>query len=60
MLLVADWPCFYFGAIELIVCLASWPRFYFRAISLIIGLIIDLAINNAVLMALKIAIDLLK
>ena len=42
-MLLIDWSCFYFGAVDLIT-----------------GLMISLAINNAVSIVLKIAFNLLK
>ena len=46
-MLLSDWPCFYFKIINL-------------TIHLVIGLIIGLAINDRVLIALKIIIGLSK
>ena len=49
-----------FLAFLLVLLIANWPCFYFRADGLIIGLIVDLVINDVVLITLEIIIGLLK
>ena len=54
VLLPGNQPCFYFKAIGLMVSLAGRSCFCFKAVSLIVDLIID----DAVLMALEVAVGL--
>ena len=55
-MLLASWPCFCFKVVGLTICLADWLCFYFKAVDLTIGL----AIDKTVLIALEIAVGLLK
>ena len=56
MLLPGSWFCFSFGAVALTVGLISRLYFCFQAVSLIVGL----AIDNVISMALKIPVGLSK
>ena len=58
LLLLAGWPYFYYRTVDLTIDLAGQPYLCFKAF-LATSLMIDLAIDDIVLIALKIAISLL-
>ena len=55
-MLLTDWPCFCFR----VLLAVGWFYFYLKAVGLVVGLIVSLTIGDIVLMAVKIAVGLLK